>query len=92
MSKKNKIAIEVSYYSFAQSRVVLPDGKSSDDIDWEETFIKWNEINIFFKDGTSFSEELSSEFKTDSKRPSDYSVYKIDESNNVDYCEPILEG
>ena len=69
------VTFDVTYTAFVTTTIELPDGKSWDDVD--EWFIKWNILNVFYKDETQSEHELDLyNDEVDTKRPESVNVYK----------------
>ena len=77
--------ILVTYHTIAASGdIELPEGKGVEDI--EDVFVKWGDVTITFKDGSTHTVADATEVETDSvdwKRP--ISVDLMDESYNTVY-------
>ena len=74
-----KYRINTTFIAEAESAVELPPGKTWDDV--QSWYIKWDTLNIVFKDGTEFSEDLNSDSldAVDWKRPQTVDIYAIED-------------
>lgn len=74
-----KYRINTTFIAEAESAVELPPGKTWDDV--QSWYIKWDTLNIVFKDGTEFSEDLNSDSldAIDWKRPQTVDIYAIED-------------
>lgn len=84
-----KYQIECTYLAGPTATVELPDGKTWDDVaSW---YVKWDTMNIVFKDGTELNEDLNSTSLevVDWKRPTSVSIYAIDPDGKTNYEKEI---
>jgi len=81
MTKRTKINVYTSYGVNAMTEVVLPIGKTIDDIEWID--MKWSKGHIAFKDGTIEEEYFDDDIANamgEYKRP--YEISFEDEDGN----------
>lgn len=84
--------VEASYHTGSHGRATLPEGKTWGDVD--DWYVKWDCLHIRFKSQPEWIElslNSDSSDSTDWKRPTDVSVYSVDEDGDVDYASVVAE-
>lgn len=87
-----KIVIECTYTLFSHTVIELPEGKTWDDV--EDSFVKWDKLNIQFKGGDGYEEFTTDDASLDSvdfKRPDRVMIWPADDEDQPDYAACLVD-
>lgn len=80
-----KVAVSTTMFCGGLGYAELPEGKTWDDV--ETWHIKWDNLNLLFKDGSTASLPLESEVNDgiDWKRPLSATIHPVSDEDVTDY-------